>query len=55
MSGGRLYVGAFSRNMASTAVKTFSHLIYLKTNFINVLSVIIIIIIITVGVFLKIE
>jgi hypothetical protein len=34
-SGGRFCVGAFGRNLASVAVKMFSHLIYLRRNFIN--------------------
>jgi hypothetical protein len=32
-SGGRFYVGAFDRNLASVAVKMFSHLIYFSKKF----------------------
>jgi hypothetical protein len=32
-SGGRFCVGAFGRNLASVAVKMFSHLIYFKKEF----------------------
>jgi hypothetical protein len=32
-SGGRFCVGAFGRNLASVAVKIFSHLIYFKKKF----------------------
>jgi hypothetical protein len=35
-SGGRFCVGAFDRNLASVAVKMFSHLIYVIKNVINV-------------------
>jgi tRNA G26 N,N-dimethylase Trm1 len=32
-SGGRFFVGAIGRNLASVAVKMFSHLIYLRKTF----------------------
>jgi hypothetical protein len=35
-SGSWFYVGVFGSNLASVVVKMFSHSIYIKINFINV-------------------